>query len=84
MIVKVPLPVGLAKKAIDHVPGVYTLMQIPSASIDYFVHPTFYDTTNARPTSARAASPCRRCADYLPTLVDFMKAHPEVSSEAMV
>ncbi len=84
MVVQLPLPVAVAKKAIDRVPGVYRLMKIPSASIDYFVHPTFYDTTNTQADLGPRASRCRRCAAICPHLVEFMKAHPEVGSEAMV
>jgi len=36
----------MAKWAIDNVPGVYALMRIPSSAIDYFAHPTRYDTRN--------------------------------------
>ena len=64
-------------------PGVYRLMQIPSSIIDYFVHPTFYDTANADADLAEPGIRCPRLADYLPRLVDFMKAHPEIHSEAM-
>ena len=84
MVVKLPLPVGLAKRAIDYVPGVYRLMQIPSASIDYFVHPTFYDTANTQADLAPIGLAVPPLRSYLPALVEFMKAHPEVGSEAMV
>lgn len=83
LVVRVPLPVGVAKAAIDWVPGVYRLMQIPSSSIDYFVHPTYYDSAQTQADlagSGLAAPPLRA---YLPTLVSFMRAHPEVGSEAM-
>lgn len=83
LVVRVPLPVAVAKAAIDWVPGVYRLMQIPSSSIDYFVHPTYYDSSQTQADlagSGLAAPPLR---SYLPTLVSFMRAHPEVGSEAM-
>ncbi len=83
-IVQVPTPLGLAKTAIDHLPGVYRLLEIPSSSVDYFVHPTFYDTTNATRDLAKAGLVCPRLADYLPNLVSFFKRHPEIASEAMV
>lgn len=84
VVVKLPLPVTVAKRAIDHVPGVYRLMKIPSASIDYFVHPTFYDTTNTQADLGPLGISVPPLRSYLPHLVDFMKAHPEVGSEAMV
>jgi thioester reductase-like protein len=83
-IVQVPTPLGIAKAAIDHLPGVYKLLEIPSSSVDYFVHPTFYDTTNATRDLAKVGIVCPRLADYLPTLVSFFKQHPEIASEAMV
>ena len=44
VIVRVPMPLGIAKSAIEHVPGVYQLLGIPASAVDYFIHPTFYDT----------------------------------------
>jgi len=83
-IVRVPVTVGLAKAAIDHVPGVYRLMGIPSNAIDYFAHPTFYDTSQADADLPGLGVTCPRLADILPILVAFMKKHPEISSAAMV
>ncbi len=82
-IVRVPVTVGLAKAAIDHVPGVYRLMGIPSNAIDYFAHPTFYDTTQADADLGALGISCPKLADVLPVLVDFMKRHPEIGSDAM-
>ena len=84
MMVRVPLSVTLAKAAIDWVPGVYRLMQIPSSSIDYFVHPTYYDTANTRADLAGTGIEAPPLRSYLPTLVSFMRVHPELSSDAMV
>ena len=47
-VLRIPLPKAAAKAALDHVPGMYRLMQIPSASVDYFVHPTHYTTDHTR------------------------------------
>lgn len=83
LLVKVPLPVGVAKKLIDWVPFVGRVIQIPSSSIDYFVHPTFYDTTNTQTDLAGTDLQVPPLRSYLPTLVSFMKVHPELGSEAM-
>jgi nucleoside-diphosphate-sugar epimerase len=83
MIVRVPMPAKVAKAAIDHVPGVSRLLEIPSSMIDYYLHPTFYDTANADADLGALGVRCPRLADYLPRLVDFMKAHPEIHSGAM-
>jgi thioester reductase-like protein len=84
VIVRVPMPAKIAKAAIDHLPGVSRLLEIPSSMIDYYLHPTFYDTANADADLAALGIRCPRLADYLPRLVDFMKAHPEIHSDAMV
>lgn len=82
-IVRVPTPLGLAKGAIEHVPGIERLMGIPSSAVDYFVHPTFYDTAHADRDLARFGITCPRFAAYLPALVAFLKQHPELPSAAM-
>jgi nucleoside-diphosphate-sugar epimerase len=79
-VIRIPLPKSVAKFAIDRVPGVYRLMRIPSAAIDYFTHPTTYDTTNAHNALGIAVP---RFADYAPRLVEFFAAHPEIGSAAM-
>lgn len=83
-VISIPLPLTVAKGAIDHVPGVYRLMEIPSSAIDYFVHPTYYGTTNTVTDLAAGGIRVPSLRNYLPTLVSFMKAHPEIGSEAMV
>jgi thioester reductase-like protein len=84
IVVRVPLPLAVAKGAIDHVPGVYSLLQIPSSSVDYFVHPTYYTADNATADLAEAGLRVPPLVSYLPTLVSFMKRHPEIASDAMV
>lgn len=79
-VIRVPLPKSVAKFALAYVPGVYALMRIPPAAVDYFDHPTLYDTTNAqRDLGARPPS----LRDYADVLVQFVKAHPEIGSAAM-
>jgi len=82
-IIRVPLTLGIAKFAIDHVPGVYRLMRIPSPAVDYFVHPTSYDTANATAALAAAGIRVPRFREYAPRLVEFVRAHPEIGSAAM-
>ena len=59
-------------------------MGIPPPSVDYFIHPTFYDTTNADRDLAALGILCPKLADYMPHLVEFMRAHPDIESGAMV
>ncbi len=82
-IIRIPLPTGVAKFSIERVPGVYRLMRIPSAAIDYFTHPTEYDTTNARRDLADSGISVPRFSDYAPRLVAFARAHPEIGSTGM-
>ena len=84
VIVRVPMPLNVAKSAIDYVPGVYQLMGIPASAVDYFIHPTFYDTHHADHDLAALGIRCPKLADYMPHLVEFMRAHPDIESGAMV
>jgi thioester reductase-like protein len=84
VIVRVPMPLHVAKSAIEYVPGVYQLLGIPASAVDYFIHPTFYDTTHADRDLAALGIHCPKLADYMPHLVEFMRAHPDIESGAMV
>ncbi len=83
-VLRVPLPLGVAKGAIDRVPGVYRLMRIPSSAIDYFVHPTRYGTAATQADLAGSGIRCPSFDEYVDRLVEFVRAHPEVGSAAMV
>jgi thioester reductase-like protein len=83
-LIRVPLPLFAARAALDHVPGVFRLMEIPSAALDYFVHPTRYATACAVRDLAGSGIACPPFASYAPRLVDFVRAHPEVKSAPMV
>ncbi len=80
--IKVPLPVGLARFAIDRVPGVHSLLRVPSSTISYLTHPTYYLTTNQRDLDDTGVS-CPPVDSYMPTLVDFMRRNPHISAAAM-
>jgi nucleoside-diphosphate-sugar epimerase len=83
-VVRVPLTRGIAKAALRFVPGVHRLMRIPPEAVDYFNHPTSYDTTNARADLAGSGVEVPRLRDYIGNLVSFVRAHPEIGSSAMV
>ncbi|HEY0157604.1 MAG TPA: SDR family oxidoreductase [Thermoanaerobaculia bacterium] len=83
-VLRIPLTKGLAKGALQYVPGVYRLMRIPPAAVDYFVHPTTYDTSHATADLAGSGIAAPSLRDYAPRLVDFVRAHPEIGSAAMV
>ena len=83
-VLRVPLPKFFAKAALDYVPGVYRLMQIPSASVDYFVHPTHYTSFETQADLEGSGIACPPFSSYLQNLVDFVKAHPEIDGKAMI
>ena len=82
-VIRIPALLGPAKFAIDHIPGVYRLMQIPSAAIDYFVHPTHYTTDQTQTDLKGSGIAVPRFTSYLPNLVRFVREHPEIGSDAM-
>lgn len=82
-VVRVPLPPGLARAILRHVPGAEQLAGIPPEALDYFTHPTSYDTTHAsRDLSGSGLTP-PSFLEYVDVLVRFMEAHPEVARGAM-
>ncbi len=82
-VLRVPMPKSVAKGALQYVPGMYRLMRIPPAAVDYFVHPTTYDTRNATADLAGAGIAAPHLRDYAAKLVEFARAHPEIGSAAM-
>ena len=83
-VLRIPLTKTLAKGALQYVPGVYRLMRIPPAAVDYFVHPTTYDTTRATADLAGSGIRAPGLREYAANLVAFARAHPEIGSAAMV
>lgn len=83
-LIKIPLPLGLAKGAVAHVPGVESLFEFPPHVIDYFVHPTHYLTDNASRHLAEAGIHCPNLRSYFGKLVEFVRANPTIASDAMV
>jgi nucleoside-diphosphate-sugar epimerase len=81
-VLRIPMTKALAKGALRYVPGMYRLMRIPPAAVDYFVHPTHYDTTHATTDLGGLIPPPLR--SYAARLVAFARAHPEIGSAAMV
>lgn len=82
-IVRVKLPLALAKGALDYVPFLERYLGIPSASVDYFVHPTDYATDHTRRDLAGTGIECPPLDSYLDRLVAFAREHPEIGAEAM-
>lgn len=82
-VLRIPMPASVARAAIDYLPGVYRVMRVPSAAVAYMIHPTTYDTTNANAALAQAGLRVPSFRDYLPRLVDFLRANPDLGSKAM-
>lgn len=83
-VVRVPTLRSFAKASLDYLPGLQSLMQIPSAAIDYFAHPTHYTTDNVRRDLAGSGIEVPHLASYMPHLVAFVRENPDVGSRAMI
>jgi thioester reductase-like protein len=83
VVLRVPFSAACAKFAIEHVPGIYPLMKIPSSAIDYFVHPTLYDCTNALADLEGSGVKVPPLPTYIDRLVDFVRHHPALGSSPM-
>ena len=82
-VIRIPLPLKVAKAAIDYVPFVESILGIPSAAVDYFVHPTGYTADNTIAHLKGSGIELPHLRDYLPTLVEYVRANPDVPSAAM-
>ncbi len=78
------LPLGLARTVLGSVPGLERLLGIPAEGLDYFASGTTYPTANTVAALAGTGVTCPPFASYADTLLDFMIAHPELDSAAMV
>jgi thioester reductase-like protein len=83
IVVRIPLPMALAKLAIDRLPGVYWLMQIPSAIIDYSAHATLYTSANTVADLEGSGLRVPPLPTYIDRIVDFVRRHPRVGSSPM-
>jgi thioester reductase-like protein len=82
--VRVRLPRRLATWSLDRLGPLQRYVGIPASAVDYFVHPTHYDTVAADRDLAGSGVSCPPVAAYLPTLVRFMADHREADVGAMV
>jgi nucleoside-diphosphate-sugar epimerase len=78
------LPLGLSRTVLGTVPGLERLLGIPAEGLDYFASGTTYSTANTVAALAGTGLACPPFASYADTLLDFMIAHPELGSAAMV
>ncbi|MBI4567368.1 MAG: SDR family oxidoreductase [Planctomycetes bacterium] len=59
-------------------PGLARRFQFPRELLDYMRHEVHYDTANLDAALAGSGIVCPRAEDYLPVLVDWVRAHPEI------
>lgn len=83
-IVRIPLPLKVAKGALRRVPGMQKLMEIPPAAANYFTHPTHYTTDTTTPLLADEGVTLPDREAWLRAMVDFVETNPDVTSAAMV
>jgi thioester reductase-like protein len=81
---RVRLPRRTTEWALRHIGPLERFVGIPAAAVEYFVHPTHYDTTEAQRDLAGSGVTCPPVQDYLPTLVTFMRNHREADQGVMV
>ena len=81
--VKIPLPLGLTRAVVGHVPGMEKLLGLPAEALDYLAAHTTYATTNAVTDLQGTGVSCPAFSSYAERLLDYWAAHPEHSSQAM-
>ena len=83
-LVWLPIPVSVVRGLLDTVPGMELLTGLPAETLDYFAFPTTYGTAHAVADLEGTGVSCPRFRDYADKLLDYMAAHPEFDSQAMV
>lgn len=83
-VAKVKLPTRPATALLAHVPFLRRLMEFPAEAIPYFTHPTHYLTDNTTRDLAGTGIEVPDHRDYIPRLVEFTRAHMDMTSDAMV
>lgn len=79
-LVRVPVPRRLAKGLLERVPGLSGWLGFPPEALDYFTHPTRYDTARAEADLAESGIGVPSLPSYVDRLVDFVRRHPEAGT----
>lgn len=82
--IRVPLPRRLTAWALAHIEPLERFVGIPASAVEYFAHPTHYDTTATDRDLAGSGIACPPVPEYLPNLVRFMTEHREANVGVMV
>lgn len=83
-LLRIPLPESVVTTALDHVPGVEGLFEMPAEAIHYFTHPTHYLTDNATAALEGTGIVLPDVETWVRRLAEFVRANPDVTSAAMV
>lgn len=83
-IVKVRMPLPLVRNSMKRVGALRDWVDIEPESFPYFTHPTRYDTSVAMEFLRPAGIVCPPLPAYIDALIQFMRAHPDVSSRPMI
>ncbi|MFC7169506.1 SDR family oxidoreductase [Halobium salinum] len=81
--VPVPMTRGLAKGAFHRVPELRERVAVEPATLDYFTHPTRYTCANTVRDLRGTDVECPPIETYAATLVEFMRANPDIDPDAM-
>lgn len=83
VVVRLPASISTSRFLLERVPGLRRLTGIPPQAVDYFAYGASFDTT----ATTRALEPlgirCPPFLEYLPRLVAFLRAHPELPSAGL-
>jgi thioester reductase-like protein len=82
--VRVPLPRRATTWALANVGPLARWVGIPADAVEYFVHPTHYDTAQTDADLAGSGVACPQVPEYLPNLVRFMVEHREADVGVMI
>lgn len=77
----VPIPKSVARTLMNTAVG--RVLGIAPELVDYFDHPSYYDSTNTQDALEGTGISCPSLPDYAPKMVAYMRRHRDVRSEAM-
>jgi thioester reductase-like protein len=83
-IVRVPLSSGFARFALESLPGVHRVMQLPPSLVDYMTHPTHYYNRATMEALAPGGIAPPPFAAYAPAMAAFVRDNLALGSAAMV
>ncbi len=79
-VVTVRVPFGPTKWMLSRA-LVQRIVKMPAETLDYFDHPTRFTGEHTRRDLAGSGIACPPLSTYLPTLVDFVRRHPEIDAK---